>query len=175
MTTAANMTGVSGHAAAIPSDGFAALDPHRIRQDFPILDQQVNGKPLVYLDNAATTQKPRAVIDAISNYYLQNNANVHRGVHTLSQRATDDYEAGREAVRRFINAPDANESYLRARHHRGAEPGRPVATGASTSRPATRSSSPAWSTTPTSSPGKFCARKSASACASSPSTTTANC
>ena len=109
MTTAANMTGVSGHAAAIPSDGFAALDPHRIRQDFPILDQQVNGKPLVYLDNAATTQKPRAVIDAISNYYLQNNANVHRGVHTLSQRATDDYEAGREAVCRFINAPDVNE------------------------------------------------------------------
>ncbi|MXZ90016.1 MAG: cysteine desulfurase [Chloroflexi bacterium] len=103
------MTGAPGHAAAIPSDGLAALDPHRIRQDFPILDQQVNGKPLVYLDNAATTQKPRAVIDAISNYYLNNNANVHRGVHTLSQRATDDYEVGREAVRRFINAPDVNE------------------------------------------------------------------
>ncbi len=109
MTTATNMTGAPGHAAAIPSDGLAALDPHRIRQDFPILDQQVNGKPLVYLDNAATTQKPRAVIDAISNYYLNNNANVHRGVHTLSQRATDDYEVGREAVRRFINAPDVNE------------------------------------------------------------------
>ena len=109
MTTATNMTDVPGHAAAIPSDGLAVLDPHRIRQDFPILDQQVNGRPLVYLDNAATTQKPRAVIDAISNYYLHNNANVHRGVHTLSQRATDDYEAGREAVRRFINAPDANE------------------------------------------------------------------
>ena len=103
------MTGAPGHAAAIPSDGLAALDPHRIRQDFPILDQQVNGKPLVYLDNAATTQKPRAVIDAIINYYLNNNANVHRGVHTLSQRATDDYEVGREAVRRFINAPDVNE------------------------------------------------------------------
>ena len=109
MTTATNITDVPGRAAAIPSDGLAALDPHRIRQDFPILDQQVNGRPLVYLDNAATTQKPRAVIDAISNYYLHNNANVHRGVHTLSQRATDDYEAGREAVRRFINAPDANE------------------------------------------------------------------
>ena len=109
MTTATNMTDVSGHAAAIPSDGLTSLDPHRIRHDFPILEQQVNGRPLVYLDNAATTQKPRAVIDAISNYYLHNNANVHRGVHTLSQRATDDYEAGREAVRRFINAPDANE------------------------------------------------------------------
>ena len=74
-------------------------------RDFPVLDQLINGKPLVYLDNAATTQKPRPVIDAISNYYLHNNSNVHRGVHTLSQRATDDYEAGREAVRRFINAP----------------------------------------------------------------------
>ena len=109
MTTATNMTDVSGRTAAIPSDGLTALDAHRIRQDFPILHQQVNGKPLVYLDNAATTQKPHAVIDAISNYYLHNNANVHRGVHTLSQRATDDYEVGREAVRRFINAPDANE------------------------------------------------------------------
>ena len=89
--------------------GLAALDAHQLRNDFPILDQQVNGKPLVYLDNAATTQKPRAVIDAISNYYLRNNANVHRGVHTLSQRATDDYEIGREAVRRFINAPSADE------------------------------------------------------------------
>ena len=91
------------------TDGLTALDPRRLRQDFPILDQEVNGKPLVYLDNAATTQKPRAVIDAIANYYLHNNSNVHRGVHTLSQRATDDYEAGREAVRRFINAPAAEE------------------------------------------------------------------
>ncbi len=89
--------------------GLAAIDPYRFRKDFPILDQEVNGKPLVYLDNAATTQKPRAVIDAISNYYLLNNANVHRGVHTLSQRATDDYEAARESVKRFINAPDVDE------------------------------------------------------------------
>ena len=90
-------------------DGLAGIDPYQLRRDFPILDQEINGKPLVYLDNAATTQKPRAVIDAITNYYLRNNANVHRGVHTLSQRATDDYEAGREAVRRFINAPSADE------------------------------------------------------------------
>ncbi len=89
--------------------GLSAIDPHLLRGDFPILDQDINGHPLVYLDNAATTQKPRAVIDAISNYYLLNNANVHRGVHTLSQRATDDYEAGREAVRRFINAPSTDE------------------------------------------------------------------
>ncbi len=109
MTTAINTTDAPDRAAATQPGGLASLDPYRIRQDFPILHQQVNGKPLVYLDNAATTQKPRAVIDAISNYYLHNNANVHRGVHTLSQRATDDYEAGREAVRRFINAPDVNE------------------------------------------------------------------
>ena len=106
MTTTFNTPGAAN---SIAGDSLAAIDPHRLRQDFPILHQQVNGRPLVYLDNAATTQKPRAVIDAISNYYLNNNANVHRGVHTLSQRATDDYEAGREAVRRFINAPDVNE------------------------------------------------------------------
>ena len=95
--------------AVVPGDGLSAIDPGRLREDFPILNQEVNGKPLVYLDNAATTQKPRAVIDAISNYYLQTNANVHRGVHTLSQRATDDYEAARESVRRFINAPSSDE------------------------------------------------------------------
>ena len=94
--------------------GLDALDVARIRQDFPILHQEVNGRPLVYLDNAATTQKPQAVIDAICNYYLRNNANVHRGVHTLSQRATDDYEAAREAMRRFINAPsDCEIIYVR--------------------------------------------------------------
>ena len=95
--------------APLDGNGLSALDPHRLREDFPILHQEVNGRPLVYLDNAATTQKPQPVIDAITNYYLKNNANVHRGVHTLSQRATDDYEAGREAVRRFINAPSADE------------------------------------------------------------------
>ena len=89
--------------------GLDALNVARIRQDFPILHQEVNGKPLVYLDNAATTQKPQAVIDAICDYYVRNNANVHRGVHTLSQRATDDFEAARESVRRFINAPSADE------------------------------------------------------------------
>jgi cysteine desulfurase/selenocysteine lyase len=91
------------------SDGLKAIDARRIRQDFPILNQEINGKPLVYLDSAATTQKPQAVIDAIVNYYTHNNANVHRGVHTLSQRATDHYEAARESVRRFINAPESCE------------------------------------------------------------------
>ncbi len=98
-----------GREMVVSNDGLSVIDPIRLRADFPILDQEINGKPLVYLDNAATTQKPRAVIDAISNYYLQNNANVHRGVHTLSQRATDDYEVAREAIRRFINAPSADE------------------------------------------------------------------
>jgi len=85
------------------------LDVARVRRDFPILETQINGKPLVYLDNAATTQKPQAVIDALVHYYLSENSNVHRGVHTLSQRATDSYEAAREAVRRFINAREPRE------------------------------------------------------------------
>ena len=103
------MTAATGNVPGSSFDALTADDVARIRRDFPVLDQLINGKPLVYLDNAATTQKPRPVIDAISNYYLHNNSNVHRGVHTLSQRATDDYEAGREAIRRFINAPDSSE------------------------------------------------------------------
>ncbi len=79
------------------------------RDDFPVLRERVNGKPLVYLDNAATTQKPQVVIDAVSRYYTHDNANVHRGVHTLSQRATDAYEAARAKIQRFINAAAAEE------------------------------------------------------------------
>ena len=81
----------------------------RIREDFPILKETVNGKPLVYLDNAATSQKPQAVIDALVNYYMTENSNVHRGVHTLSQKATDAYEGAREKVRQFINAEHDKE------------------------------------------------------------------
>jgi len=88
---------------------LAALDVAAIRRDFPILDQLINGKPLVYLDNAASSQRPRAVIDAISRYYEHDHANVHRGVHTLSQRATEAYEGAREVVRGFINARDTKE------------------------------------------------------------------
>lgn len=80
------------------------FDIARARADFPILRQTVNGRPLVYLDNAATGQKPQSVIDALVNYYATENSNVHRGVHTLSQRATDAYEGAREKTRRFINA-----------------------------------------------------------------------
>lgn len=80
-----------------------------IRQDFPILQREVYGRPLIYLDNAATTQKPRSVVEAISNEYYSTNANVHRGVHFLSQKATDLHEAARERVRQFINARSAAE------------------------------------------------------------------
>ena len=80
-----------------------------IRQDFPILQRDVYGRPLIYLDNAATTQKPRSVVEAISNEYYSTNANVHRGVHFLSQKATDLHEAARERVRQFINARSTAE------------------------------------------------------------------
>ncbi len=81
----------------------------KVRQDFPILFQTVNDEPLIYLDNAATTQKPKQVISAIENYYAHDNANVHRGVHTLSERATKQYEEARETVRAFINAASTKE------------------------------------------------------------------
>ncbi|GBG97006.1 cysteine desulfurase [Lactococcus termiticola] len=80
-----------------------------LKKDFPILNQTVNDEPLVYLDNAATTQKPTQVLDAVRHYYDFDNANVHRGVHTLAERATADYEAGREKVRKFINAGSTKE------------------------------------------------------------------
>ena len=85
------------------------IDVEKIRKDFPILDQIVNDEPLVYLDNAATTQKPKAVLEAVNRYYQEDNANVHRGVHTLAERATASYEAARETVRRFINASSIKE------------------------------------------------------------------
>ncbi|MCT8339184.1 cysteine desulfurase [Flavobacteriaceae bacterium TK19130] len=85
------------------------LDVTNIRNDFPILQRQVNGKPLVYLDNAATSQKPKAVIDCIVDYYSRYNANIHRGVHTLSQEATDAYEQARETIREHFNAKKAHE------------------------------------------------------------------
>ncbi|MEZ7837842.1 MAG: cysteine desulfurase [Flavobacteriales bacterium] len=86
-----------------------ALDIQKIRAQFPVLHQEVNGKPLVYFDNGATSQKPQMVIDAITHYYSKENSNIHRGVHFLSQQATDKYEAAREATRRFINADSIEE------------------------------------------------------------------
>jgi cysteine desulfurase/selenocysteine lyase len=101
MSTAENIT----TAVSAPSK----FDVARIRNDFPLLQQRVKGKPLVYLDNAATTQKPRAVLDALQRYYTSINSNVHRGVHTLSERATAEYEAARERVRAFLNAEKVEE------------------------------------------------------------------
>ncbi len=95
--------------ASVVSAHREALDVRAIRRDFPLLRQRIHGKPLVYLDNAATTQKPQAVLDALVHYYVEENSNVHRGVHSLSGRATDSYEAARETARRFLNAADANE------------------------------------------------------------------
>jgi len=86
-----------------------SLDVTAIRKDFPILAQQVHGKPLIYLDNAATSQKPKCVIEALTHFYLTDNANIHRGVHQLSERSTQSYEAARGKVQRFLNATNARE------------------------------------------------------------------
>ena len=101
-----------------------AFDVQRVRRDFPILNQRIHGKPLVYLDNAATTQKPQAVIDAMVRSYAEDNANIHRGVHLLSERATQAYEEAREKVQRFLNARERARDHLRARHDRSHQPRR---------------------------------------------------
>jgi cysteine desulfurase/selenocysteine lyase len=95
--------------ASRPVPRSAAFDVEAIRRDFPILQQKIRGKPLAFLDNAASSQRPQAVIDAVSRYYERDHANVHRGVHTLSQRATDAFEGARERVRQFINAASSRE------------------------------------------------------------------
>ncbi len=90
------------------------LDIHKIRADFPVLDQQVNGSSLIYFDNAATTQKPKSVIDALSHYYASDNANIHRGLHALAERATNAYELTRTKIKEFINAPSSDQIILTA-------------------------------------------------------------
>src|SRR5688572_9761786 len=85
------------------------VDWQALREDFPILDQRVHGQPLIYFDNAATTQKPRAVVDALRSYYEHDNANVHRGLHELSSRATEAYEGARARVARYLGAASADE------------------------------------------------------------------
>ena len=88
-----------------PISGPRQFDAHIFRRDFPILQEYVNGRPLIWLDNAATTQKPQAVIDRLSHFYARENSNVHRAAHALAARSTDAFEAAREKVRRFLNAP----------------------------------------------------------------------
>lgn len=85
------------------------FDVKKIREDFPILKRFINGKPLIYFDNAATTQKPQYVLDSVDNYYKNLNSNVHRGVHTLSEEATNEYESARESIRKYINAGKSSE------------------------------------------------------------------
>src|SRR5215831_15540707 len=92
-----------------PSPKKAAMNWSALRADFPILSEKVHGQPLIYFDNAATTQKPRAVLDALRHYYEHGNANVHRGIHELSNRATAAFEAARTRAARFINARSADE------------------------------------------------------------------
>ena len=95
--------------SALPDTAPPPLDVEAVRRDFPVLGRSVHGKPLCYLDNAASSQRPRVVIDAISRYYENSHANVHRGVHALSQEATDLFEGARESVRRFVNAASTRE------------------------------------------------------------------
>src|SRR5436309_14865466 len=85
------------------------LDARKLRADFPIFEQQIHGKPLAYLDSAVSTHKPRPVLDKLREFYETSYANVHRGVYTLSERATAEYEGARDKVARFINAPSARE------------------------------------------------------------------
>ncbi len=103
-----------------------AYDVARVRADFPILGTTVHGHPLVYLDSAASSQRPRAVLRAIEHYETHSHANVHRGVHALSQAATAAFEGARERVRRFVNAALGARGGVRARHHRGHQPRRAV-------------------------------------------------
>jgi len=102
-----------GHAPHVSSRGSspvtAPFDVERVRKDFPALHQSINGHPLVWLDNAATTHKPRSVIDATSEFYARHNSNIHRAAHTLAARSTDLFEGGREKVRRFLNAPSKDD------------------------------------------------------------------
>ncbi len=90
------------------------IDWSALRNDFPILDQKIHGKPLVYFDNAATSQKPRSVIASLVHYYEHDNANVHRGIHELSNRSTNAFEAARTRVAQFINAKTRMKSFSRA-------------------------------------------------------------
>lgn len=97
------------HEIAAPGRPAQALDVSKIRADFPILRQKVHGRPLVYLDNGATSQKPQSVIDTLNRYYSEENSNIHRGVHFLSERATEAYETARQKIRRFLNAGSDQE------------------------------------------------------------------
>ena len=160
------------------------LDVARIRKDFPILDRQVrDGQPLVYLDSANTSQKPRQVIERLDEFYERHNANIHRASHQLGEEATAAYEGARIKAAGFIGARDEAEvvftknvseginlvAYALGNASAGQSAASPAARAphASGSAPVTRSSSPRWSTTPTSSRGSCCASAPAPRCAGS--------
>jgi cysteine desulfurase/selenocysteine lyase len=108
-TSTDTIPGPTIDAAAHRDSSRPPLDPYVVRRDFPILEQQIHGHPLVYLDSASSSQKPQAVIDAIDEFYREYNANVHRGIYTIGEKATAAYEQARARVGRFINAPDSHE------------------------------------------------------------------
>ena len=103
------MSDLESSLQALPEQLVPGYDVERVRKMFPILAQQIYGKPLIYLDSAATSQKPLAVIEAMSRFFLQENANVHRGVHYLSVRATEEYEKARAKIQGFLNAEHVEE------------------------------------------------------------------
>ena len=154
----------------------STFDVERVRADFPILSRTVHGKPLVYLDNAATTQKPQVGPRRDRRTTTRDiNANVHRGVHELSARATDALRGGARARPRVPQRRQIARDRLHAQRHRGHQPRRPELRAAAARRRATRSSSRRWSTTRTSCRGSWSASRPARGCASRRSTTAASC
>ncbi len=152
--------------AHVYDGGRREFNIEAIRRDFPVLKREVNGKPLVYLDNAATSQKPVQVIAELTRYYRDFNANIHRGVHTLSQEATDAYEGTRETVRAFINAyPRTRSSSHATRRNRSTSLRTHMAVRSFS--PVTRSSSRRSSTIRTSCRGRCCGTSAASCCGTS--------
>ena len=158
--------------------GTDALDVDAVRADFPILARTVRGgSPLVYLDSANTSQKPRQVIDTLTEFYERHNANIHRATHELGEEATEAYEGARIKVARFIGTPDETEVIftknvseainLVAYSIGNATAGRAARLRRCGYARATRSSSPRWSITPTSCPGSCCASGQAHGCAGS--------
>ena len=110
-------------APVVPPAAHSGFNPDTVRRDFPILSERVNGKSLVWLDNAATTQKPRAVIERLKYFYEHENSNIHRAAHTLAARSTDAYEKARETVRALHQRTASGGYCVRARRHRGHQPG----------------------------------------------------
>ncbi len=107
------------HEMTTPGPLTEALDVNKIRKDFPILKQKVHGKPLVYLDNGATSQKPQIVIDTLNRYYTAENSNIHRGVHFLSEQATAAYESGAAQDPAIRQCTERARNHFRPGHHRG--------------------------------------------------------